>query len=161
LEEKFWMSDVTIRDAMDSDAAALRDLIFPILREYGLQPDPDGTDADLEAVESGYRARGGHFWVVERGGVVVGSCALYPLGGGAVELRKMYLHPSLRGAGWGRGLLELALDTARRDGYTRMQLETATALVEAISLYRSYGFERQPGDPAVPRCDQSWSLQLR
>lgn len=149
-----------LRDGVAADAAALRELIFPVLESYGLRPDPQGTDADLDDVEAHYGAAGGRFWVLERSGVIVGSCGLYPLGDGVVELRKMYLHPSLRGRGLGRRLLAHALEIAAADGFHTMRLETATALVEAIALYRRNGFTRLAGPPDVPRCDQAWSRTL-
>lgn len=155
------MPEATLRPATAADAAAVRALITAVLVEYGLEPEPCGTDADLADIDGHYLARGGRFWVLVDGAdAVVGSCALYPLDGGAVELRKMYLSPALRGGGWGRRMLELALATARDDGHTRMRLETASVLKEAIGLYRRYGFEQLPGDPHAPRCDQLWELTL-
>lgn len=149
------------RDGVAADAAGLRALIFPVLESYGLRPDPQGTDADLDDVAAHYGAAGGQFWVLERSGVVVGSCGLYPLGDGVVELRKMYLHPSLRGRGLGRKLLSHAMAVAAEGGFHTMRLETATALVEAIELYRRNGFTRLAGPPDVPRCDQIWWRRLQ
>lgn len=144
------------------DADAVRRLVSAVLVEYGLAPDPAGTDADLVDPLGTYTSVGGHFWVVEDpDGLVVGTCGLYPVEEGVVELRKMYLAPSLRGRGWGRRLLEHALDTARADGCTRVELETASVLTEAIALYKKYGFERRTTAPEVPRCDQAWTLVLR
>jgi GNAT superfamily N-acetyltransferase len=149
---------VAIRPAERADSAAVRALVTAVLGEYGLPPDPLGTDADLDDIALHYRD--GHFWVVDDGGAVVGSCALYPVGDGVVELRKMYLAPSVRGHGWGRRLLEQALAAARADGYVRIQLETATVLKEAIGLYQRYGFERVERAPESCRCDQLWELGL-
>lgn len=160
MAESFATYGVELRDGVAADAAALRALIFPVLESYGLRPDPQGTDADLDDVEGHYGAAGGRFWVLVQDGVVVGSCGLYPLGGSVVELRKMYLHSSLRGQGVGRRLLAHALAVAAADGYKTMRLETASALVEAIALYRRNGFTRLPSPPDVPRCDQTWSRTL-
>ena len=91
---------------------------------------------------------------------IVGSCALYRKDERVVELRKMYLHPSIRGQGWGKRMLALAVEAAKSDGYREIRLETASVLREAIGLYASYGFERVPRAPETPRCDQLWSLAL-
>src|SRR5215831_13663195 len=36
---------VTLRPATNSDRAAIESLVFGVLAEYGLAPDPNGTDA--------------------------------------------------------------------------------------------------------------------
>lgn len=160
METTFDAEGLIVRDGTAEDAVALRALIFPVLESYGLRPDPQGTDADLDDVVSHYGAVGGRFWVLVQAGTVVGSCGLYPLGDGVVELRKMYLHPDLRGRGLGRRLLNHAMSVAAADGFHTMRLETASALTEAISLYRKNGFTRLPAPPDVPRCDQTWSRTL-
>lgn len=151
-------ADIKLRDAVAADGPAVRALIFGILGEYGLPVDPHGTDADLDDIAMSYR--NGRFWVLDDGGAVVGSCALYPVRDGVVELRKMYVDRRLRGQGWGRRLLETALATARSDGVTRIELETASVLKEAISMYGRYGFKRVERDPHSSRCDQLWTLDL-
>lgn len=156
------MAEPKIRAVESRDADAIRRLVSAVLVEYGLVPDPGGTDADLADPVGSYTSIGGHFWVVEDAeGVVVGTCGLHPIEEGVVELRKMYLAPALRGRGWGRRLLEHALDAARADGCVRVELETASVLTEAIALYKKYGFERRATAPEVPRCDQSWTLDLQ
>lgn len=152
------MTSVVLRAATAADSPAVRSLIHAALIEHGLTPEPDGTDADLADIEASYRD--GHFWVLERAGDIIGSCALYPRGQGTVELRKMYLARAARGAGHGRRLLEHALAVARADGYRRVRLETASVLQEAIAMYERYGFTRQAQAPDVPRCDQTWALDL-
>ena len=147
-----------LRPATAADGPAVRTLIFEILGEYGLPVDPHGTDADLDDIGMSYRH--GRFWVLDDGGAVVGSCALYPVRDGVMELRKMYVHRDLRGQGWGRRLLETALATARGDGVARIELETASVLKEAIAMYGRYGFERMTRDPHSKRCDQLWALDL-
>jgi putative acetyltransferase len=154
---------LVVRPARSDDSAAVRQMVYGVLREYGLAPDPRATDADLDDLEGCYIARGGRFDVlVSEAGEVLGSVGLYPdpHEPGTVELRKMYLHPSVRGNGWGKRLLEHALAHARRMGFTRMTLETASVLREAISLYVRYGFQPRPERPKSCRCDQTYALDL-
>lgn len=150
-----------IRKAKGSDAMAAREVVFPILEHYGLTPEPQGTDADLFDLEGAYRACGGAFFVVVDGaGLVVGTCGLKPIAEGIVELRKMYLSPAVRGQGLGRRLLEYAIAEAKARGFRRMELETASPLVEAIALYRSRGFSPRCGAVETKRCDQAFFLDL-
>ena len=50
-----------IRRATVADTASARELVFGVLREYGLVPEPAGTDADLMDLEAGFFADGGLF----------------------------------------------------------------------------------------------------
>lgn len=135
--------------------------MFTVLGEYGLKPDPDGTDADLNDIERSYVARGGTFCVLEEeDGLLVGAYGLYPVEGRTCELRKMYLGRTHRGRGLGRLLLEDALACARELGFATVTLETASVLKEAITLYRRYGFVPCPSDHLAARCDQAYTLEL-
>lgn len=150
-----------LRPATNADAPAIRDLVFSILREYHLAPDPASTDADLNDIESSYHARGGRFDVlVASDNTIIGSVGLYPTEPGAVELRKMYLHRDHRGRGLGRLLLEHALAEARRMGFGRVTLETASVLKEAVSLYTRFGFRPYQTCHCSARCDQTYCLDL-
>jgi len=159
------MSDSTdpfrVRPAANRDLPAIRQIVFGVLREYGLEPDPDGTDADLADVEASYLGRGGVFEVVQQqDGRIVGTVGLFPVNRRRAELRKMYLLPGARGRGLGKRLLERMLDTARRLGFREVLLETNSVLKEAIGLYEKYGFEPIAMEHVAPRCDQVYLLLL-
>ena len=53
-----------IRPAVNTDRPEIEALIFPILRSYGLTPDPETTDADLKDIETTYSKNGGIFDVL-------------------------------------------------------------------------------------------------
>jgi len=150
-----------LRDATNADCEAVRMLVFAVLTEYGLKSDPGCTDADLGDIEQSYFARGGTFQVLEdRDGAIVGACGLYPMAEQTCELRKMYLRRECRGKGFGKRLLDDALAQARRLGFTRVVLETASVLKEAVALYESYGFTPYHPDHLSSRCDQAYLLEL-
>jgi putative acetyltransferase len=150
-----------LRPATNADCRPVTELVYAVLGEYHLAPDPACTDADLKDIEQSYLERGGAFYVLEdRDGSVIGSYGLYPLQPGTCELRKMYLHRDYRGRGLGRRLLEDALANARRLGFARMTLETASVLKEAIRLYEGYGFTPYQPDHLSARCDQAYVLTL-
>ncbi len=169
-----------LRQATNADGQQIADLVHTVLREYHLRPDPDCTDADLRDIQQSYFARGGTFRVLEtQDGRIIGAYGLYPISDcglqladstcqaalstqpGACELRKMYLHRNYRGKGLGRHLLEEALADARRLGFTRITLETASVLKEAIALYEGYGFVPYQPEHLSARCDQAYVLELR
>lgn len=155
------MNDVRFRAASNADASAVRSLVFGVLGEYGLAVDPAATDRDLFDIEANYAARGGCFEVlVDEDDRIIGSYGLYPLHDGTCELRKMYLERAFRGRGLGKAIMMRALNQARALGFTRVELETAAVLVEAISLYKSFGFKPFTPDHMSCRCDQAMSLEL-
>ncbi len=150
-----------IRRATVEDTAAARELVFAILGEYGLRPEPDGTDADLRDLEAGFLRDGGMFDVaVDPDGSLAGTCGLKVLADGRVELRKMYVRRDRRGQGLGRRLLDRALAWARARGHRRVDLETASVLKEAIALYEKSGFVQRAGKVDTPRCDKAYAIEL-
>jgi len=146
--------------ATNADTVAIRELVFSVLQEYSLSLDPQDTDRDLDDIEGNYHARNGHFVVVEDGGRIVACMGLFALDEYTCELRKMYTQPAVRGKGLGKQLMEHAVARARELGYSRMVLETATVLKEAISLYKKYGFREYRPAHLSCRCDQAFELDL-
>jgi putative acetyltransferase len=150
-----------MRPATNADAAAVRALVFGVLHEYGLKPSPADTDADLFDIEASYFSRGGWFdVVVDAGGTIVGTVALFPVDESTVELRKMYLLSAARGQGLGRKMLEHAIGQARNMGFGRITLETASVLKEAVALYTCSGFRPCASEHMAARCDQTFELIL-
>ncbi len=151
----------TLRRAVQADGTAVLALVSSILAEFGLTADPADTDADLSDFERHYFQAGGDFVVlVDANGAVVGSCGLFSHHNGTVEIRKMYVARSLRGAGQGRRLLEWAMTRGRELGNTRISLETNSVLHTAIALYERNGFKPDVGELHCRRCDRAYSREL-
>lgn len=83
----------------------------------------------------------GRFLVARIGRAPVGCIGVRRLDLGVVEVKHLFVDSSRRGEGVGRALLATAEEHARRLGAERVVLDTAAALGEAISLYRSAGYE--------------------
>jgi putative acetyltransferase len=150
-----------LRPANNKDCEKVTNLVYEVLKEYNLKPNPAGTDADIRDIEQSYFRRGGTFYVLEEeDGSIIGAYGLYPVDKATCELRKMYLRSSYRGKGLGKLLLEDALSKARQMGFKRMTLETASVLKEAISLYKNYGFVEYEPEHLSSRCDQAFILEL-
>ena len=65
-------------------------------------------------------------------------------------LAELYVVPQRRGQGLGRALMEEAMDAARAEGATYMELGTAEDGVAARALYESLGFDNHGGRPDGP-----------
>ena len=156
-----YYNDYLIRAWQPGDRSHAAEVIRSVLAEYGLGWEPTGADRDVLEIETHYLETGGEFWVVEHLGQVVGTSAYYPVARGqdAVEIRKMYLLPQVRGQGLGRCLLQ-ALETAiQARGFRQIWIETASVLVEAVQLYENYGYEAATGVETM-RCDRIYTKIL-
>ncbi|MEP6820009.1 MAG: GNAT family N-acetyltransferase [bacterium] len=156
------LSDLTIRPANNDDCKRVSKLVFGVLAEFGLEGDPDTTDADLKDIEANYQQRGGLFEVIEDAQAnLLGSFGLYPVNKTTCELRKMYFIPSARGSGLGRYVLERAIARAKELGFQQIVLETSSKLIAANHLYAKFGFEPEASDHHLAaRADQYYKLDL-
>lgn len=151
---------MNFRKATNNDVSKVQDLVFSVLLDYGLKPDPAETDKDLSDFEKHYFNRNGYFEVCEIDNEIVGTWGLHPSSKDTCELRKMYLSLHSRGKGLGKTMLERAMIKAKELGYKKMQLETASVLKEAISLYAKYGFKPSGRPIDAARCDQAYEIEL-
>ena len=155
------LTHLTIRPASNDDLKPIVKLVFGVLREFGLQPDPSATDADLQDIEGNYLQRGGFFEVIEDpDDNVMGSVGVFPIDEDTCELRKMYFVQEIRGLGLGSYVLQRAIDQAKELGFKRMVLETSSRLAAANRLYLRFGFQPFAASHLAPRADQSYSLDL-
>ncbi|MBW4622958.1 MAG: GNAT family N-acetyltransferase [Cyanosarcina radialis HA8281-LM2] len=147
--------DFYLRPWEQSDRLAAAEVIHTVLTEYGLPWEPEGADRDVLEVEQYYLVPGGEFWVVEQQERIVGTGAYHPTSRGekAVELRKMYLLPQVRGQGLGKYLLQQLETAITSQGFHQIWLETASVLKEAVRLYESSGYLAATG-VETKRCDR-------
>lgn len=152
--------EISVRSAANQDCERVQNLVFGVLREYGLEPNLCRTDADIADIEAAYIKRGGVFELLEDAdGNLLGTVGLYPVNNEKIELRKMYFVKNFRGRGYGKQTLQRMIDKAKALGYRQLYLETAGILKEAVGLYKSFGF-RETEEKHTPRCDQAYFLDL-
>ena len=150
-----------IRSWEPRDRAIASSLIAQVLAEYGLSWDETDADQDVVQVEQFYQETGGEFWVVEQEEKLVGTAGYYPIfrGKNAVEIRKMYLLPEVRGQGLGRFLLRELEGAIAQQNYQEIWIETASVLTEAIQLYEKFGYQPAEGVETT-RCDRVYRKLL-
>jgi putative acetyltransferase len=78
-----------------------------------------------------------------------------------MEIRKMYLLNSHRGLGLGKRLLQTMVQEASNLQCEEIVLDTASVLVQAIKLYRSFGFVEFKPEHLPARCDLAMKLVLK
>lgn len=149
----------SFRRATSADGDAVRALIFSVLEEYGLTPEPDHADRGLADIDSAF-ANGFLDLVLNPMGELVGTVGLLKMNEQVAELTKMFLAPSYRGKGLGHAMLRRALEAAKEGGFKQIELETDTALKEAIGLYARYGFTQIDKPNHTQRCNRVMVLTL-
>ena len=105
-------------------------------------PEPGATHFSLG--EAQVVAGEGAFLVAYLDDVPVGCGAVRRLDQATAEIKRMYVHPSVRGKGIGRALVDALEREARQIGVSRIVLETGTRLAPAIKLYESMGYAPIP-----------------
>ena len=94
----------------------------------------------------------GAFIVGWRDGSPICCGGVKELGGGACEIKRMYVVPEARGQGVARALLAALEDRARRLGYEIARLDTGPRQPHANALYLSEGYteiENFNGNPVA------------
>jgi ribosomal protein S18 acetylase RimI-like enzyme len=144
---------VIVRRATPGDADAVARLLHDFQREFD-EPSP-GVEALTERYEELIRNR--DMTVLLAGGGPDGFAQIryrpwvYSAGPNAHSyLEELYVVPDLRGQGIGRSLLDAAMDMARNEGATQMELGTSEDDKAARALYESAGFTNREGSPDGP-----------
>ena len=136
------MSDVRIVEYTARHRERFRELNLAWITEHFRVEDADRRA--LDDPEGYILGHGGHIFMAEVDGQVVGGCALLRNEDGTFELAKMAVDPSMRGRGVGRALGKAAIERARALGARHLELLSNTRLTPAITLYRSLGFVEVP-----------------
>ena len=162
---KAQFKDFLIRDWVAGDREPAANVVKTVLEEYGLgwEVSCGGcSDQDAVEVEKYYQQTGGEFWVVEKQGEIVGTGGYHPIerGNKAVEIRKMYLLPEVRGQGLGRLLLAQLEQAASARSFEEVWVETATVLKEAVALYEKNAYHPMSGVD-TERCDKVYCKVLQ
>jgi ribosomal protein S18 acetylase RimI-like enzyme len=136
----------SLRPATSADASAVGGLVESAYGHYveriGMLPGPM-TDDYTKVI------RDRQVTVAERHGAIVGVIVLTVTDEGFL-IENVAVHPSVRGTGLGRALLEFAEAEARHAGFDSIYLFTHEEMVENLALYSKIGYveydRRSQGD---------------
>ncbi len=148
-----------IRRAVVGDREAALRIAAAGMREFGLEPDFHGLDADLGLLGEERPDVVAEFVAVAEN-AVCGSVVLTVKADAIGKLSGLYVNPVHRGQGVGRTLLKAAVDAGRSRGLARLYLETWGKMATAVRLYGSSGWVRGEDPPASSGADRSYWLEL-
>ena len=153
-------NDFVIRTIEPGDNQAIARIIRQTLAEFGANhPGTVYYDESTDHLYEMFRTPGSAYFIAEDGKKILGGAGIFPTDGlpdSTCELVKMYLLPEARGAGLGRRMMDVCLQTARDLGYKNVYLETMPELKKAISNYQKYGFttlDKPMGNSGHHGCD--------
>ncbi len=131
-----------IRRAQIADAASLGEQM-KVVRDEGtwLATESDRTSAQLTEMFRSSIDKGDVVFALEDGARIVGGIGAHATEAKGVLSLGMYLLAEYRGRGWGRRMVEVALEAARAEGTRKVELEVFTDNGRAIALYVGLGFE--------------------
>jgi len=136
-----------LRVRVARDARSVR-RVAELFREYaaglGFPLDFQDFEEELQRLPGPYAPPGGTLLLAEFKGELAGCVGLRPLDSHTCEMKRLYVRPGCRGFGVGRRLVERVVEEGRSKGYRRMRLDTVPRMIEAIALYRRFGFSEIP-----------------
>ena len=103
-----------------------------------------GRALDIDGRHSFYKAISSHFvgfWYMLANEDIIGTVAVREMNGNDCELKSLYLLEKYQGQGYGRQLLEKAVNFAKNCGYEKMYLDSLSTSTRAVKLYRKFGFK--------------------
>jgi N-acetylglutamate synthase-like GNAT family acetyltransferase len=144
------MDAQSIRSATSSDAEATSSLLARVFEKFRLLYTERAFVATAQPKDGIiHRMKEGPVWVAEAKTEIIGTVSAVCLDG-AVMVRGMAVALEARGKGIGRALLTLTEDYAMNQDVDRLFLYTTAFLLDAIALYRSFGFTFT-GEKACPK----------
>jgi ribosomal protein S18 acetylase RimI-like enzyme len=146
---------IAIREARPEEYAAVGEVAVAAYAEFVPPGDRDWAGYLATLADVAERATRTVVLVAIEGKTLVGTATieleatigdeLLNLPPETASLRMLAVEPVARGRGIGRALVKVAIDRCRAAGKRWLILETAPEQRIAARLYRSLGFERDPG----------------
>lgn len=144
------------------DAEAFHDLNIAWIEQHFAVEEKDRKT--LEQPEKYILGAGGRIIVAELDKTVVGTAALTPISPDKVELAKMCVDASARGAGIGKAIMARVDKEAKEMGAKTIWLESNTVLDAAMHLYKACDYQELSSNDCTPspyeRCNIQMEKQL-
>lgn len=104
--------------------------------------------------------KGGYIFMALQKKEVVGCYALLKIEEGVFELGKMAVREDQRGKHIGQGLMEHCITLARSKGWNKLILYSSVKLLNALHIYRKYGFREITLEKSSPYKRSSIKMEL-
>jgi ribosomal protein S18 acetylase RimI-like enzyme len=150
-----------IRVRAEADLASVVELFHEYAASIGVDLEYQKFSAEVATLPGQYAPPRGDLLLAKVNGEVAGCVALRSLDASILEMKRLYVRPSVRGSGLGKRLVEAAILIARQSGYVELRLDTLATMVSAQALYQTLGFiEIGPYGKAFLPATRFYSLRL-
>ncbi len=139
-----------IRLGNRQDEPAITSLVFDVMREFNLEPKPDGAESDLKNIVDNYFARDGVLLVAEDDKQVVGIAGARRNASDQLELVRLAVAKKWRGNGIARELMRKVIDFAKDMGYRKIEVEPARQYPGGDRALMAWGFTSDDEEDAQP-----------
>ena len=126
------------------DIASIGELFLEYAASIGVDLEYQGFSSELAGLPGQYAPPSGDLLIARVNGAAAGCVALRRLDQSTLEMKRLYVRPSARGAGLGKLLVEAAISIARQNGYAELRLDTLASMASAQKLYGALGFVEIP-----------------
>jgi len=134
------MSSFVTQAKSDAEFAAARALFSEYAATLDVDLDFQGFTSELSTLQTMYGAPAGCLLLARDDGHYLGCIGVRRLSNEDCEIKRLYVRPSARSGGIGRGLVLAAIERARSMGYKRLLLDTLPDMSAARALYAKLGF---------------------
>lgn len=134
---------VKIRRFNAKDQGQVKKIITGIITKEFAMDQKAYPHSDLDSISDVYGGAREGFFVGEDKGRIVGTVAVKEESRDTAILRRLFVSPEYRGKGYGRLLIEKALDFCREKGYHEVIFHASNAMKAAMGLCRSKGFNEK------------------
>lgn len=119
-----------------------KDLLREYWHSFGFNPSFQNFDSEVADLPGKYASPQGRIALALISGDPVGCIALRPLDERRGEAKRLYVRNRFRGRGIARALLSWLISEARGVGYRELVCDTMPSMIEALTMYNSFGFQQ-------------------
>lgn len=131
-----------VRIFKEEDFPKIRELILSILtKEYPFDKSCY-SDSDLYALDKTYGGTRDNFFVAEDNKQIIGTAGIKEETDKIALLRRLFVSPESRGKGYGKILVDKAVEFCKKNGYSHIVFRTTDKMLQAIELCKKKGFKQ-------------------
>ena len=129
-----------IRKIAKNDVPKVIKLITEILNSEFGKESKAYPQLDLYNIENTYGGERDAFFVAEKDGKIVGTAAIKEDDKSTALLRRVFVDPKCRGKGYGKSLINKAIEFCKKHGYKKIFFRGTSRMETAINLCKKEGF---------------------